>query len=463
MNAGADARLDETPRKAALVAALASSFLSPFMVSLTNIGLPAIAADLRMDAVAMTLIVMAYVVPGAMFVLPCGKMADIWGRKKVFLWGMMFFSVSTLLCAVSTSGPMLIAARCLQGTGSAMIYGNGIAILMSVFSAAERGKVLGMALASVYCGLAVGPPVGGFLTQQWGWRSMFFTAGFAGVAITAWVFARLKGEWAEATGERFDFVGSVVYCAALGVALYGFRLLPAGMGFLSLALGIAGLATFLKWETRFDFPMLDWKLLRHNRVFALSNLAALINYGATSAIGLLISLYLQYTKHLSPRTAGMILIAQPVMQAMFSPYAGRLSDRIDPRKVAAVGMSCTVIGLLCFAFLADGTPLWLVICTLALHGFGFALFSSPNTNAIMGSVDTRLYGVASGVSSTMRLLGNSFSIGIAMLIFSLYVGQVQITPERYHAFLKSVRVIFVMFFFFSGFGVFASLAPAERR
>lgn len=159
----------------------------------------------------------------------------------------------------------------------------------------------------------------------------------------------------------------------------------------------------------------------------------------------------------------MILIAQPVVQAMFSPYAGRLSDRIDPRKVASVGMSCTVVGLIFFAFVAEHTPLWLVIGTLALHGLGFALFSSPNTNAIMSSVDKRLYGVASGVSSTMRLLGNSFSIGIAMLIFSLYVGQVQITPERYHAFLKSVRIIFVMFAILCGCGIFASLAPARRR
>lgn len=300
MNAGAGARLDETTRKAALVAALASSFLSPFMVSLTNIGLPAIAADLRMDAVAMTLVAMAYVVPGAIFILPFGKMADIWGRKKVFLGGMIFFSVSTLVCAVSTSGRMLIAARCLQGLGSAMIYGNGIAILMSVFGAAERGRVLGLTLASVYCGLAVGPPVGGFLTQQWGWRSMFYTAGFAGVSITAWVLARLKGEWAEAGEERFDFVGAGLYCISLGVALYGFRLLPSGAGLLSLAIGIAGLAVFLKWEKRLDFPVLEWKVLRHNRVFALSNLAAFINYGATYAIGFLISLYLQYTKHLTP-------------------------------------------------------------------------------------------------------------------------------------------------------------------
>ncbi len=463
MSAGADARSDETTRKAALAAALVSSFLSPFMMSSTNIALPAMSADLRMDAVLMTFVPLAYVVPGAIFVLPFGRMADIWGRKKLFLWGMAFFSFSTIVCGFSTTGRVLIAARCLQGLGSAMIYGNGIAILMSVFAAAERGKVLGLALAAVYCGLSMGPPIGGFLTQQWGWRSIFFVSAFMGITITLWASAKLKGEWADGSKEYFDVFGSVVYCIALGVVLYGFRLLPAKEGFMGLGAGIACMAVFVKWEKHREFPLLDLRLFRYNRVFVLSNLAAFINYAATYAIGFLMSLYLQYTKHLNPRTAGLILIAQPVVQAVFSPYAGRLSDRRDPRNVASVGMACTVVGLILFAFLGEETPLWLVVGTLALHGLGFALFSSPNTNATMSSVDERLYGVASGVSQTMRLLGNSFSIGISMLIFSLYVGQVQITPDRYHAFLKSVGVVFSVFAVLCGCGIFASLAPGRKQ
>jgi len=463
MNGGVDARVDETTRRAALVAAMVSSFLSPFMMSCTNVALPAIAAEFRMDAVFMTLVPMVYILPGAIFVLPFGKIADIYGRKSVFVWGIGVFSASTILCGLAGSGPMLILWRILQGLGSAMIYGNGVAILMSVFSPSERGRVLGVTVASVYVGLSIGPPIGGFLTEQLGWRSIFFLCGLFGSVITVWVLRSLKGEWAEAKGERFDILGSAAYCLAFTACMYGLRLLPAKSGFLFIAVGLAGLGLFLAWEARIEHPVLDWKLLRHNRVFALSNVATFINYGCTYAIGFLISLYLQYSRHMGPQAAGMVLISQPVVQAAFSPYAGKLSDRVEPQKVASFGMSLTVTGLILFLFLRESTPLWFVIFTLALHGLGFALFSSPNTNAIMGAVDTRLYGVASGVVSTMRLLGSSFSISVAMLVFSLYVGQVQITPERYHAFLAGVRVIFAVFVVLCFGGIFASLARGKTR
>jgi MFS family permease len=234
-------------------------------------------------------------------------------------------------------------------------------------------------------------------------------------------------------------------------------------GLLFVSAGVAGLALFLFWETKTKWPVLDWSLFRHNRVFALSNAATFINYGATYAIAFLISLYLQYVKHLSPEWTGVAMVSQPLMQAVFTPYAGKLSDRVEPQIVASCGMGLTVIGLALFAFLGEKTGLWFVVATLALHGFGFALFSSPNTHAVMGSVDKRFYGVASSIVSTMRLLGNSLSIGIAMLVFSVFIGEAQITPQHHPAFLLSVRMIFVIFTLLCLAGVFASLARGKMR
>ena len=255
--------------------------------------------------------------------------------------------------------------------------------------------------------------------------------------------------------------------------MYGFRLLPGVSGLGLLSTGMAGLALFLYWETKAKSPILDWRLFRRNRVFALSNAATFVNYSAprlTIAPGFLISLYLQYIKHLSPQGAGLVMVSQPLMQAIFTPFAGKLSDRVEPQKVASYGMGLTVIGLVLFAFLREGTSLWFVVATMALHGFGFALFSSPNTNAIMGSVDKKFYWVASGIVSTMRLLGNSFSIGTAMLVFSLYIGEAhKITAQNHSAFLLSVKLIFIVFALLCLAGVFASLArgttrsPASRR
>lgn len=458
-----ETRADETTRRAALLVATVSSFLSPFMMSSVNVALPTIAREFHMDAKLLTLVPLAYILGGAVFLLPLGKIADIHGRKKVFTYGVALFAASSILAALSTSGVMLIVLRGFQGVGTAIIYGVAVAILMSVFPPSETGRVLGLAVGAVYVGLSAGPFVGGFLTEHLGWRSIFLLNGLMGAAVLATTLWKLKGEWAEAAGERFDIVGSAVYCFALMAAMYGVQLLPARAGLFFLCLGAAGFYLFAKWELRVEHPVFDWRLFRGNRVFVLSNLAMFINYGATYAIGFLISLYLQYTKHLDPESAGLIMMAQPVVQAAVSPYAGKLSDRVEPQVVASCGMGLTVIGLALFAGLTAGTAPWLVAGVLALHGLGFGLFSSPNTNAVMGSVEKRVYGVASGIASTMRLMGNSFSMGTVMVVFSLYVGEVQITPERYPAFLAGVRVIFLVFALLCGVGVFASLARGRMR
>ena len=157
------------------------------------------------------------------------------------------------------------------------------------------------------------------------------------------------------------------------------------------------------------------------------------------------SLYLQYIKGLTPERAGLILVSQPIIQALFSPYAGRLSDAIEPRITTSLGMFLTVVGLVLFTFLDADSSITYIVLVLMLLGFAFALFSSPNVNAVMSSVDAKYLGVASGTLATMRLTGQMLSMGIAMLVFALVIGRVQITPASYPFFLKSVRIIFGIF------------------
>jgi len=228
-------------------------------------------------------------------------------------------------------------------------------------------------------------------------------------------------------------------------------------------MGIMGLYLFVKWEIKVENPVLDITLFRKNKVFAYSNLAALIYFSATFAVTFLLSLYLQYIKELSPQNAGVILVAQPVVQATFSPVAGWLSDRIEPKRIAACGMTLTVVGLSLFMWLNKKTPFELIITGLAILGLGAALFSPPNFNVVMGSVEKKVYGVASGTRGTMRLVGQMLSIGITMLLFTLYLGRVQITPELYPMFLKSVRAAFIIFAGFCFGGIFASLTRGKVR
>jgi EmrB/QacA subfamily drug resistance transporter len=455
-------RTSATQRSALLVATLAS-FLTPFMGSSLNVALPSIDSEFGMDAIALSWVPTSYLLAASMFLVPFGRLADIYGRKRIFSYGVVCYTMASVLCAFASSGTMLIAGRALQGLGGAMMLGIGVAILTSVFPADQRGKVLGINTASVYIGLSVGPFIGGYLTQQLGWRSIFLANIPLGILMIILVSWQLKGEWAEARGAKIDITGSVVYSLALTAIMYGFSLLPSASGAVLIAGGVLGMVLFVRLQDQAESPMMDTKLFRRNRAFAFSNLAALINYSATFAVGFLLSLYLQYVRGFSPQNSGFILVAQPVVMALGSPYAGRLSDRVEPRIVASWGMGLIVIGLLLFAFLNETTPIEVIIGGLVLLGLGFALFSSPNTNAVMSSVDRSLYGVAAGTLATMRMTGQMLSIGIAMLIFALMVGRVQITAENASRFLISVNIAFAIFALLCIGGVFASLARGRVR
>lgn len=443
-----------------------TAFLTPFDGSAVNIALPSIGKEFSMDAVSLGWVATAYLLASAMFLVPFGRVADIYGRKKIFTLGIFVFTAASFSMVLCRSGAMLICLRIVQGFGSAMIFSTGVALLISVFPAQERGKALGINVAAVYLGLSVGPFLGGLLTSHFGWRSIFLVNVPLGLLAIALVSFKLREEWAEAQGEKFDFSGSIIYCFSLIAIIYGFSSFSQWGAVVSSSLilaGLLGIFAFIAWEMKVKNPILNIDLFRGNRVFVLSNLAAFIHYGATFAVAFFLSLYLQYIKNLSPQSAGTILVFQPVVMAVCSPFAGRLSDRIEPRVVASMGMALTAAGLFLLAFLQGDTTLEFVIADLILLGLGFGLFSSPNTNAVMSSIEKRFYGVASGTLGTMRLTGQMLSMGIAMLIFAVHIGHTQITPEYFPLLLKSTRSAFILFGIFCLGGVFASLARGKVR
>ncbi len=459
----ADEKQDATRKRVALWVAVLGGFFTPFMGSAINIALPSIGREFSLDALGMNWVATAYLLAAAMFLLPFGKLADMHGRKKVYTWGIGLYTLMTFLCGVATSGFMLILFRVLQGISAAMIFGTGMAILTSVYPPQERGQALGISISSVYLGLSVGPVAGGFLTQHFGWRSIFFILIPLGLAVLFLVLAKLKGEWTGAQGETFDWAGSVVYCLSLATLIFGFSRLPAMLGVYCVVVAILGFMRFVKMESQCAEPVLELSLFRENRVFAFSSLAALINYSATFAVGFLLSLYLQYIQGLSPQKAGLVLISQPLFMAAFSPLAGRLSDKIEARLVATLGMALTVVGMLMLLVLGAHTSLPFIVVCLIFIGLGFALFSSPNTNAIISAVERRYYGVASATLSTMRMTGQMLSMAITMLIMALYFGKTPITPELHGRFLQSMHTTFVVFSVLCLIGVFASLIRGKQR
>jgi len=449
-------------RTAGLLVATLSSFFTPFMGSAVNIALPSIAGEFQLDAVALSWVATSFLLSAAVFIVPFGRLADIFGRKRLFSLGLIIFTASCLAIALSPSGAWLIGSRVVQGIGSAILSGTAMAILTSVYPANERGKVLGFQVASVYLGLSLGPSIGGLLTEYFGWRSIFWFGlplGLITIAVTFW---KLKGEWSEAKGEKFDVLGSVIYGIGLILLMLGFSRLPHAPGFWLLGGGIAGIILFIYWETKAASPVLNIRLFSRNASLAFANLAALINYSATSAVSFLLSLYLQYIKGLSPEIAGLVLIVQPVMMAVLSPFAGRLSDRFQPRLLASAGMAISTVGLVLLTQVNNDTSLIYIIIDLFVLGVGFAFFSSPNSNAVMSLVERRYYGVASGTLGTMRLIGQMLSMGIATLLFAIYIGQDRITPVYYPLFLKSTHVGFIVFAVLCFGGVFASLSKRKN-
>lgn len=441
--------------------ALLGSFIGPYTGSSVNVALPTIGKELAMSTLQLGWVQLAYLLATAMCILPIGRTADILGRKRVLLWGTLSFMVMSLLCSASVNAVMLIGSRTLQGICGAAMAVSIVAMVSSAFPPGERGRVLGLTAAATYTGLSVGPFLGGVLTSQLGWRSVFWVI-VPVCLMMSLLLIQLNQEWKEDENEPFDTKGALVYGAGILCLMGGLTLITHVKGVLILTFGVAALLLFWRIEKQTETPMLDIRLLSLNPVVLFSSVAALVNYCATFSVGYLLSLQMQSVMGYSPQVAGLVLIAQPVVQALISPVAGRLSDRYDAGVVASVGMALTTLGLAVFAVMPSDR-VELMILVLGLMGFGLALFVSPNTNAIMNAVERRHYGAASGLLGTARSLGQAFSMGLTALVMTLFMGNAVMSPASHRAFTISYHVNFGLMTVLCFIGIFASLARRKDR
>ena len=445
-------------KTAILLIATLATFLTPFMGTSLIIALPTIGNDLAVNAILLSWITTGFFLASAMFAVPFGRIADIYGMKKIFSYGIIILTISTFLAAIAPTAEFLVLTRVFQGVSSAMIFVTALAIITSVFPPKERGKAIGINMMASYTGLVLGPLLGGFLTQYLGWRSVFYFIVPLCLVVIILVFWKMKVEWAASKDEKLDYWGTLLYIFMLSLVLIGFSTITETFGIVMVILGIIGFAGFVKWELRVEHPVLDIRLFFENRRFAFSNLATLITYIATFVVSFLLSLYLQYIKGLEPEVAGLFVVVQTFFMVIMSPFAGKLSDRFDPGKLASLGMAIITVGLLIFTFITKHTSLHVIILGLAVIGIGIGIFSAPNTHAIMGSVKKKYFGVASATLSTMRLLGQTFGMGLILVIFAVYIGAVQFTPQNYPDLLRSIQLTFIVSLILSIIAIFASLA-----
>lgn len=423
---------------------LINGFTTPLMLSATNVALPAIAQDLQLSAVALSWIPMAYLMACAMSVLLFGNLADRFGRKKIFLIGTAAVIVTSTFGALAFNGTMLVAARFLQGIASAMLYATQIAIVTAAFPPHKRGRVLGIVVSVIYVGLSVGPLIGGYLIDTFSWHATFLMQIPLAMVVLIMGITLVPTEWRSEKISAFDYYGAITYSFGILLFCLAVSQLPSLLGLLLLATALLVLFVFFRHAVSTTNPFWDVRLFLNNRVFAFSNAASLIMYCATYSNIVLLSLYLQYLKDLPASKAGMLLMVQPFFMAVLAPVTGRLSDRIEPRLLSSTGMAITALGLFMMASLNEHSSIAFIVITLAITGTGFSLFSPPNVNAIMSSVDTKEAGSASSAMSTIRLIGQLTSMVLVSLMMGLFLGDAIIDTSNFASLAQAIRISFIL-------------------
>lgn len=429
-----------------LSVAMITAFITTFMGSALNLSVPAMEKEFQSGSTMVGWIIIIYSLTVSAAGIPMGKAADRKGMRKIFLTGIGGFCVTSLLSACSWNIWVMIFFRCLQGISAAMIFATNNAILISSYPLSRQGEMLGYSTAATYIGLSAGPVAGGFLNHYLGWRSVFICS--AAVAAFAFIHAYINVEKDIPDSDRKekDGYGILLYVLMIVAGLYGLTELTSSLwGKYFLAAGVTAGIIFVIHEMRTDNPVLDLKLFTGNRNFTLANVSALLNYGATYAISYMISLYLQLVMGYPSDRAGLILICMPAVQALFSPVMGRLSDKVNPEKLATAGMIMCTVTLFMFSVIEEDTSFIYIMTGLVTAGFGFALFSSPNTNSIMKCVKKDEYGIANSIIATMRNCGQTASMSVVSIFMSVYIGNTAMESVKPALFIHTADTVFMVF------------------
>jgi EmrB/QacA subfamily drug resistance transporter len=452
----------------ALIAVVLTAFITTFSSSALNLSIPAVDSEFNAGATTIGWVINGFILAGAALSVPFGRLSDITRRDLILKIGIVVFTLSAGAICLGKSIEVFLFFRILQGVGSAMIFATNQAVLISLYPPKMRGRVLGYLIGATYVGLTTGPVIGGILNHSFGWRSIMistFAVGLVTLILTAKKLPKTLRK--KDASVSMDYLGSILYIAIIVSMMYGLSAFSThSFAKFLIIVSLLLLVIFIRYELKIENPVIQIGLFKRDISYLLSNLAALVNYGATFAVGYLMSIYLQVVRGFDSHMAGLVLISQPLIMAVLSPYAGRLSDRVSAHKLASFGMGLCALGLFIFIFISEDRSLPFIVFNLLVVGLGFALFSSPNTNAVMSSVEPKDYGVASSILATMRNLGQSSNMAVVTFIVSVILGNTPLNVADVSLILQIMRVSFIIFTGLCIFGVFISMkrnSPAGDR
>lgn len=452
---------EETMNRYVIIIGILCSFAVAFTSNALSVALPTIAMDFNLSNIMQNWVVNIYLLIIACASVPIAKISSKYGLKRTLVIGLVIYIAGALFSGFSINENMLFLSRFIHGIGSAVLFVNVMAIITAQIPSKNRGQAVGFTIMGVYVGLTSAPTIGGILVQNFSWRAIFYIT-LPLILLSIYLLSKIEKEWAVDVDKSIDKVGSLLYILSICLLMYGFTILNSKIGLILSFLGVLVLICFIKFELKLENPIYEIKLFK-NLKYTSSNIASFISYFATFVVTYILNYHFQYLMNLSPQTTGIILIVSPLLMALCAPFSGRLSDKIDPQKLAAIGMSMVSIGMLLLCFLNESTPLYMIIISMILHGLGFGIFSSPNSNIILGSVEKKYIATASASLSTVRTIGQSFSLGLLTLIFSFIMGNVIIVPSNYPLLVQSSQITMIFSTIFCIIAVVLSLIGVKSK
>ncbi len=437
-----------------------TSFLTTYLSSSINLAMKTIGEEYLVSPSELSMLTSLYLLFSSIFIVPFGKLSDTIGPKKTLVSGCAFFVVSNLLVSVfARDFTSLLVLRSLQGMASSFLVVSNMPIISMVIPQQYRVTAMGISSGLIYFGNSVGNFIGGVLTEEFGWRSIFISAAImGGLAFFVIQFMVPASKVEREASSGVDVAGILFYGLALLTLQTGASRLNSLEGQLLLAGFVLFAVLFVRGQYRSANPVYDVKMFLRNKVFAAANISVLLNFFATYGTTYLLALHLQCNRGMSAVEAGGVLLLQPLMQLFVSPVAGYISDNTSAQRVSAVGMGFIAVALLILSMISEGMPLYFIYTSVILSGIGISLFSAPNTSIILGSVPRNRKGMAAASNSLMRSIGMQGSMIVAGTSFLIFVGKTDgIPPSSYDEMLQATRLCFIIFTLFSSAAVFFAL------
>ena len=417
-----------------------TSFFAVFLSNGIIIGVPAIAQDFAMNNIIQNWVPTILFLVVAVCTVPAGQISGKFGVKNSLLAGVLVFLIGSIGACLAFSTETFLVFRVLQGAGMAFLNVSAMAMVVQAVKPQNRGKALGFTVTGVYLATSLSPVICGFLVHNLGWRSMFyFVIPFLVLCIILMI-VKIPHEWKTYENDKIDKIGSIIYAIGILAFVYGFTTLTNTTGLILTIFGLVMLVIFGAYELRQTSPVFNMNLFK-NKKFTSSNIAALCSYIAVMVVTTILNYHFQYVRGWDAQMSGMILIITPIIMAVMAPNSGKLSDRIHPQKLAALGIGIAAVALGILTFLTGDTPLYIVVIAMILQGIGMGLFSSPNMNAIMSSVPPKDAPTASASQATMRTIGQTMSLGLSTLVFAWIMGTLPLATQYAGMIVSASQII----------------------